>query len=903
MNKSLIYLMMVSIFIIIVLVIQTIEKENFNGQVDTPIASMESVTEVEVTPAPEVAVAKPVVGSIEELKGYPKLEVKTSVVDGGFKLAIDDGSLSARSVAEESSYGTIIHLVERDLQALDGTEAIKRRYDVVVVRPDRMEIKVYPAYIVDEINQLVNHKLKLINDKQVVFTQNRIENGLLIYDLVVMNVENGEVNGVVQSFWKVAMDSEEYQEDFLVSAHYAQRDNSQVNKILLTSFLGKTWLFQLDTLAVTHSGSSLYPAYGDKGSKPPRELLFPSPDLERFVYQSVEENQIITKNQFTLVDTLSRKTLNTIHIDDSMTLTDPGIVWNEEGTSFFQEYADASRAQSTYFDNSSVVFAEYISFYNRDGELIRTLKSSSRTGERMSVFGWLDENSLLIETYRSIHNEVGGWIKGTIVYKEYNLRSGKLTTYKSIKDATLLVKPVLVPIHNGFAYDSKSFVVIDRNSKKVWSPDVKGRSFITDGQLYTTVWGGNSELVFRWNDELKQLQLVSDEQEIRLQMISGDWLIRKESRGNNFVYKTTTTDMVRNAEGLPVLPTGAFGWISSSREWWKDTDDSVKTNETSSSRLVGKSRYGKLFLRSAKEEKSSKMDTAYQYYGDYEVEFTNAKGVKRTLQTLEKLELKLESPLESMRVIPYKGFDLLLFQPVDFPFSEVYDRNYNKLYAYAITWEGEAFPLNFQYASTDGMTRLETIPVAELGTHALREGNLIVESSLNEKLLEIEWRLDIEERTFTLTNLRDVSAEAESLYYVTDHYLSLLERALGLDMGDPKVEHMNKEQLRAMFTELAWNSPGFQRMKSAFEESEAAGNPSQAFAQFPVRTSYDKFGNIRVTFAFNLMNGIGMIAYLDAILKIEDNKWMFHDFGTLETEKSDYDISLNGVLIKDNLKH
>lgn len=291
------------------------------------------------------------------------------------------------------------------------------------------------------------------------------------------------------------------------------------------------------------------------------------------------------------------------------------------------------------------------------------------------------------------------------------------------------------------------------------------------------------------------------------------------------------------------------------------------------------------------------------YYGDYEIEFTNVQGKRHVLGELKQLELKLASPKQNIRVIPFEGYDLLLLQTIEFPFSEIHGRSTNKLYAYVITREGQAFPLKFQYASADGMTNLDMIGIEQKGPIEIREEALIVESYVGNLPHELEWKLDIKERMFNLTSLHNRLAEYESIGRITELYSYRLGHTLGLDMADSTDEHMNEDQLRALYTESAWNNPGFQILKSDFDASAAVGEPTRAFPYQPVGARVDEYGNIRVTFAINLVNAVGVAAYLEAILKLEDYEWRFYDFGALETERTDYLQSLNGLLIKDDLVH
>lgn len=821
-----------------------------------------------------------------------KVIAKAEPAENGFRLSFEDGEESYVQTAAIDAYGDVaVHLTEREA-------AGKNYYDIVVVRPDRMEAQAYPLYSTNAVEQPFYQKVKIINERKALFLKRTVHEGMINYELAFFYLETGG-HGTLPAFWSVPVGSEEAGEDFLASAHYAQDDDGRTTKVLLTSFLGKMWLADLDRGSIYGHGGQTFPAFGDLGSKPMRELIYPTPQLDRFIYNFTEKNQIHVSNHFMLADTLSGRVLKLFSVDDGMALSDPGPVWNREGTAFFLEYASKGNVMGEYYDNSNAVAAEEIVFFDRDGERIRTLKAES--GKRINVYEWLDENRLLVETYKPSPISDLQWRKGAITYKEYDLRSGKLTTYRMAEHASGLNEHVVLPLRQkGTTFGSKAFVVLDQNRHQIWEPDLFGRTFLTsNGRLYIEARSGDINRIYEWDKNRRQLVMVSGES--GMQTALGDWLVFAEREDDGFFYRNTKAEIPRREDGLAMLPAEIVrdDKAAGSLEW-----PSAETLEDRSIRATGKSKYGELQIIAEQGEKHFNRS----YYGDYSVEFTHVSGEKTVLPRLEKLELEQSGKVADVQVFSFTGFDVLFYVPKQFVFSQGYDTGAERALAYAVTEHAEAFPLAFRYATNDGERKSDDITLFDQFPIQIRDNQLIFQGFAGDRLYEFAWTPDLEKKALTLMNWRDRTEEADGLKQIVVQYSDRLEQALGLtDVNFPEGP-MDEGRLRELFADKAWNNPGFERLRSDFAESAKAGNPSRAFAWDPIHARYDEFGNIRVTFTINLFYAVGWAAHLDAILKMDGDYWTFHDFGHLQTEynadleDTDPMIMYNGLFIPDPLE-
>ncbi|RJX38823.1 hypothetical protein D3P09_14930 [Paenibacillus pinisoli] len=886
MIRQMIMMALVSAVIILLLIIPALEKP---GDMNQP--ALEAVeTPLTINIAPPDQAEQPLSTVVKESgeDGIPPLNAYLQPAVGGIRLVLDKGdALYMNSVAEDAMGNMAVHMVEREVETGDHERRWVKQYDLVVVRPDSGQVDTFPLYTEEqEIKHYYYPKVKILNEHEVMFIRRLMEGEVIQYQLVVLQLGSGNLL-TLPVFWKVHPDSDE-ERDFLLSAHYEWNERGHVVEVMLTSYEGKRWLMDLEGFKLIGHRGQTYPATGDAGSGgPSRPLMYPTPDLERFAYSFTAKDPIDISNHFMVADSKSGKIFKLFSIDDGMQLSDSGLVWNKESSRFFLEYAKKGEEMGVNYDSGPVVFAQHIAFYDANGERSRVLHAGS--GERLSVYDWLDEHRLLIESYRPVERSRAVWSKGDIVYKEYDVRTGKLAAYRMEQDATKLANGETLTLRTaGGTYDSKAFVYLDQQSKRIWTPDVKGWTHHTGGSLYINVADADMQRrIFEWNEETKSLRMVysTNSSEQQLYQVAGNWLMFKDRNESSYYYMNTRAEPERNTEGLPLLP-GEMA-RKPSADWWKENHDTLVRLPGNEIRAMGKSRYGTLQVRS-QEGELEQYKGARRYFGRYDVEFINAAGQKVSLPALEETELLLEQPVGEMKVWSMDGYDLVMLLTHQSRINISYDSGTSNVYAFAVTEKGEATPLTFRYAGTGGVQLAESICIMNQESAVGVSGQTaIMQSYVGDKRMELTWRADTGAKTLTLTALEDRTKEYESIRTVVERYANRLEQALGLtDIALPEGK-MDGVKLRSLFTEKAWHNPGFQRLKTDFAKLEKEGNPSRAFALQPVNARFDEYGNIRVTFAFNLFYAVGWVAHLDALLRLDEFEWTFHDFGTLRTEYSE----------------
>lgn len=844
---------------------------------------------------------------------FGELDVRLVPTDEGFQLQLNEEQypqvIGTASAPERVVHGVIRYSYEDDDGGQGGV-----RLDAVVVEPDTQSFKIYPLYELQTEHHNNSSLFTIMDERHVLFIRPVLEREVFVYDLARLDIETGEISVLSPHIWETDRQDNRTAADFFISAHMGQgSDPSSGKLLLLSSFKGRVWLIDTESGEVQFSSGTEYPAYGDPGSKPPRELIFPSPDLQRMVYQAVDQQQIEVGNHFRLDDLIQGQLLTLFGIEEEFELMNPGIVWSDTSEMFFQEYADKDNYTGMGFDNSNMIFAEGIRFFDREGVRIGDLVVPSGSDQRVNAFGW-QEGMLWVEYYNPPQSVDSKWAKGDISYKLYDVRSDKLTGFDKTNDLGKLESPVVIRRHNGLTYGSAPFLLADLKNKLVWEPPAGARSLYpdgesdSDGQLYMVLYSEDAAHIQRWDAGKRSWGWVgSGPGNDEPYMYNNHWLIYSRFHEYRIDYIPMAAEVERNDDGLPVL-IGTFAEDRKGGDWWEDSEYKKlgKADARSSSvRAEGRARYGTIRLQAEPGEWMKKNGGQYQFFGAYQVVFTDRSGQKKTLDTLSDFALLQEEPASRMTVYEFDGYDVLLLQPNSYRFSKGFDGNVKDILAYAITKQGEAFPLTFEFASRTGLERTSAISINDLASIRRDEDRLIVQSTLDDRRYELALKPNPETRTLIVADAADRSAEYRQLQQITERYANRLEQALGLKDSYLPEGAMDEDQLRALFTEQAWSNPGFQYLRKSFAQSEEAGYPSRAFAWNPIDAEWIRPDTIQVTFTLNLWYAIGFAAHLDATMKLVDGVWMFHDFGTLTMEKmedskemSDY----NGLLMEDPLE-
>ncbi len=864
------------------------------------ISSRESAEQPAELPSPVVPVQAPVkdleIAAENDSDLFPPLDVTLVAVNDGFQLQFNPEQYPHVNGTVTTST-RIVHGIAR-------YDSEGSRLDALIVEPDQRLVKVLPMFEV-ELGYLNTSSLfTLIDDQHVMYVQNKLVDNQLKHDLVKINLETGAVTVIAPQIWVVDLDSYGQPDDFLLSNHYAPGDDPGTGKLLLTSFKGQVWKIDLADGSVKHEERRLYPAYGDLGSAPPRELVFPSPDLSSFVYQV--GGGIAISNDFQVVDPDTGDTHAEWRVPHH--LMSPGIVWLPDSEMFFLEYAVSEPVIGGSFDNAYYVFAQGIHFYHRDGTLMSVLKLPSSSAQRMNVYGWSDDDKVWIEFYDPQGSSDAIWTKGDVAYKLYDPHTERLVSYAVTEELDRLRSPVVVRSHTRFLYGSTPFLLVDMDNQLIWEPPLGVNAIYENDRLYIQMKSEEAGHIFSYNEQeqvwewkLSEAGAYSGEHHYYTAPHAHHdrWLSYFRYQEKRIDYYDMAPAIARNGDGLPVL-NGEFAKARMNGEWWQDQQIAgIEELDAGAKRREGVSRYGKLQLQSETAEQLLRYGSAYQYHGHYQVVYTDKQGRAMTIQTGIELALFQEEPIGSMSRYSYDGFDIVVLQPNHYRFSKSFDGGVKRILAYAVTEGGEAFPLDFRYASG---SKLHTEPFITIHDHAAveqREGRLIVQSMIGDGRFELSLEPNLNAQTLTVVDLRDRTVEYNQLQQIVSRYANRLEQALGLeDIALPE-GRMEEEELRALFTDEAWHNPGFQFLRNSFAAHKAAGNPSRAFAWEPIGAKFIGPDTIQVTYTLNLWYAIGLAAHLDAEMKLVDGRWVFHELGTLVTEKLDGMPEYSDLLIVD----
>lgn len=869
----------------------------------------------DATPATALSMASPTPTTSDAMpSGDPSGEPQSgglaplmiNVVDKGprgFQLQFDPEQMPTVLATAETKQA-VVHAVLR-FGAEGESGLTKIGVDAVVVRPDLKETRGYPLYESSNIRTIGTMPFDILDDRRLLFVRESDTDGLVTFDLATLDIESGEMTTVAKAFWVLDTKDPTSGDDFLIGSHYTPGEGDGM--LLLASHQGHVWTFDLSS-GTFHKAPTSYPAYGDPGSTPPRELVYPSPDLTRFVHQLKDTAT------YRVIDTAADTLLGTIVLGEAAVMN-PGITWSPDGSIFYLEFdiAGYEGAKGISFDNGNYLFAKSVSFYDRDGFALRTVSVPAGSNLRMNVFGWADDGQVWLEYYRLLPQEGRDSIKSDVIYKLLDVKTGKQAEYKTTDYMTELGKHTIVRRNLGnVPINPIQFLLADEERKIVWQPEPVVSAIFDHEALYMHRRGEERTEVFGWDAERLEWRSidVDDGEERHGDTIysvpsvhAGQWLIYTRHYDKRIDYVPIAEEADSKVATLPVIP-ASFKVQMGTGEWWTYDSDYMKIGNDRALRARGITRFGTIELRAEPGEASMRDGGATNFHGDYRLTFEAKKGTREELPRLVELSLKLEleNSVASMRSYVMDGFDLVLFQPIDYRFSQGYDGGIRETLAYAVTEQGEAFPLTFVYAMVGaGRVESKVIPI-DINVPVAQDGEHLVVRTMAGGSLELRLSTNLKERTLSVVGVTDRSVEYNELLDITTRYTSLIEQELGLTEGVDAAAVVDAEQLRELFSQQALRNPGLKRMKADFAKAKADGYPSRAFAWAPINSQYVSPDTIRFTFTLNLFYSLGMAAHLEVVLKREGDEWKIHDLGTLETEKMDDIAGYNGLVIKDNIE-
>jgi len=355
---------------------------------------------------------------------------------------------------------------------------------------------------------------------------------------------------------------------------------------------------------------------------------------------------------------------------------------------------------------------------------------------------------------------------------------------------------------------------------------------------------------------------------------------------------------------MPALPNRLLESQMYDAASWPESSSHDVVNDSVALRAVGVSRYGKLEVLSQPGEVVLQDGAPAKFKGTYTVRYVDTSGQEHKLpDQVEQVLRQLPEPA-AMKAVQLDGVDVLLFQPRYYHFAQSYGPMFTT-YAYAITSDEEAFPVQFVYNEQGGgLKDMDSFlfdmngPIESTGT------GLTAQTIIMSKRLEITWVLDAKKHQLLAKGVKDRTTEYDKLDEITGSASLHIGQALGLKDVEYPGGPLPEDKLRALFTDEAWSNPGFQFLREEFAKQEReTGNANRAFAWQPIDAAYTSPDTIRYTFTINLWYAIGLAGHLEAKLKQRDGEWIIADFGTLETEKlDDPNAPFNGLLMEDPLE-
>ncbi|MFB9328944.1 hypothetical protein ACFFSY_23665 [Paenibacillus aurantiacus] len=880
------------------------DKSAVNAAASDARAENDRPLRPETSPQPESR-------QVQAKTAFDSLQIRTIPDAEGFRLEMQP---SAGLYVQKtlSMNERVVHVVNRYGEEERGGGD---RLEAVVVEPGSAEARSYLLFEYPYHLQSAT-PVMAVDEGHVVFVRPTEQNGTIIYDLAKFDPADGRVAVVAERFWSQPLENKQ-EPDFLLGMHVAQGENGG-DKVLVTSFKGRTWLIDWASRRVQASPGASYPAYGDPGSSPTRELLFPSPDLTRMVYQPK------AGRQFQVLEPAGDKVVAEFGFGEGRALMNPGISWNAESTRFYQEFGDGSRTLAARSDTGLHLYAQSVRFYDRNGKPERTFTLRGPADARMNVYGWASEHEVWLETFR-VHTLKGDTEpkKRDIAYKRYDIRTGVLTDYRTAGSPEDLKQPVIVqPFDQPAAFVRRSYLLADNNSRTIWPSPHPASAIATERGLYLHVPSDVGDALYRWTKAepswrwLDGRTFAMDERagegvawRLDAPVIHRDrWLVyvdRDPIDGERAIrYAKTPNSVQQTAGGLPILPP-SISEAPELNEWWTREGYYKPAEKEAGARVLGKSRYGTIRLKPQAGEVADVQEDGLQFYGDYTVTFEARAGARKELPAIQGLRLEQEASLAHMERVSFDGWDLLLFRPQQYLFGKgLAPNNPRYLRAFAVTRKGEAFPLVFRYADRSrgvGERSLTELPLDD-NQPVRRQGETIVMMAGKDQL-ELTLQPNLAGHELIVTDASDRRRESEQMRLLAERYTELIEQALGLDesLSLPKGP-LEANQLISLFTEEAWNNPGFQRLKGDFDEQRTSGHPSRAFSWPPIDIVSVAPDTVRFTMTLNLFYAIGHAAHLEVALKLEEGAWKIHDLGTLNAQKGDGVPGYDGLVIEDPLR-
>ncbi len=306
---------------------------------------------------------------------------------------LDDGSLAAKPADfEEGGYymsggpaleldGTLyhnVHLFYGDHKAINALVAHKRGTDEVQVK--------WSNLLNNSQNRWNNAFMSSYNlllpleDNRILFLESELTENAGVYHMSAYNPATGAIERLRENFWPI---SGEY--DHI----YQYKWNEEEQKLLLQSFLGNVWIFDLKTgQDITHLNK--FPVIPHSTSGLPS--LFISPTLERFVFD--DESGDLTFYSY------DGNALGKAKLTEGQQAPTDKIKWNPAGTAAWLEQAPQNEDRILGIDIDYLRIApKQVQFFNPDGRPIGSLTAGDENNASLEVAGWINADVAVIKAY------------------------------------------------------------------------------------------------------------------------------------------------------------------------------------------------------------------------------------------------------------------------------------------------------------------------------------------------------------------------------------------------------------------------------------------------------------------------------------------------------------------------
>ncbi len=305
----------------------------------------------------------------------------------------DDGSLAAKPAGfEEGGYymsdgpaleldGTIyhtVHLFYGDHKAINALVSHKRGTDEVQVK--------WSNFLNNSQNRWNNAFMSSYNlllpleDNRLLFLESELTENAGVYHLSAYNPATGAVERLRENFWPI---SGEY--DHI----YQYKWNAEKQTLLLQSFLGNVWIFDLKT-GQDFIHLNKFPVIPHSTSGLPS--LFVSPTLERFVFD--DESGDLTFYSY------DGNALGKVKLTEGQQVPSEKIKWNPAGTAAWLEQAPQNEERILGIDIDYLRIAPtQVQFFNPDGKLIGGLTADDESNASLEVAGWINSDVAVIKVY------------------------------------------------------------------------------------------------------------------------------------------------------------------------------------------------------------------------------------------------------------------------------------------------------------------------------------------------------------------------------------------------------------------------------------------------------------------------------------------------------------------------